>query len=176
MRQKTMRAIDCIRNMSRPSLDAPATPIGIPGTVRLKWITGAIRIVQRVWGIGIPVLAEGITRGIGIERVGAQIPPIVPLLIVEPRGLGRIGIRRGLVTERIPIHAKRIGHTIGVERVSGPKRIGRGVGIVGIRTELPEIFGMDGERNEEDKTEQEKTHGTPLWLRHVRDLKKRRLT
>jgi len=171
-----MRAIDCFRHMSRPSLDAPATPIGIFRTIRLKGIAGAIRIVQRVWGIGIPVLAEGITRGIGIERVGAQIPPIVPLLIIEPRGVGRKAIRGRLVAERVAVRTERIRHTIGVERVPGPKRIGRGVGIVGIRTELPEIFGMDGERNEEDKTEQEKTHGTPLWLRHVRDLKKRRLT
>src|SRR5215472_1875940 len=176
MRQKTMRAIDCIRNMSRPSLDAPATPIGIPGTVRLIGIAGAIRIVQRVWGIGIPVLAEGITRGIGIERVGAQIPPIIPLLIVEPRGFGCKRIRSRSVAVRIPIHAKRIGHTIRIERIASTKRISDGIRVVGIRAELPEVFSVDGERNEEDKTEQKETHGIPLWLRQFRDLKKRRLT
>ena len=83
--------------------------------------------------------------------VCAQLAAIVPLLVVEPWGVSRIGIRGRLIAEGTAVGAEGIVQAVRLEGASGSEGIGRGIRIERIRAQLAEIFRVDGERQWQQK-------------------------
>ena len=122
------------------SFDPQAAAVGVRGTVGAVGTPGAVGILDRVRRIGIAVAAIGVTGRIRIIRVCAQLAAIVPLLIIQPRGVSRIGIRRRLIAEGTAVGAEGIIQAVRLEGASSSEGIGRGIRIERIRAELAEIF------------------------------------
>ena len=126
--------------------DPQAAAIGIRGTTRVVRIPGAEGILDRVRRERRAVAAVGVTRRIRIIRVRTELAAIVPLLIVEPWGVRRIGIRCRLITEGTAVGTEGIVDAVWLEGASGSVGIGRGSRVERIRAQLAEIFRMDRER------------------------------
>lgn len=107
--------------------------------VWIGWTAGAVGIagtegvVDRIRRIRIAVAAVGVTRRVGIIRVGTQLAAVVPLLVVEPRGISRKRIRRRLIAEGTAVRTERIVQAVSLEKASSPEWIGRGIRIERIR-------------------------------------------
>ena len=76
------------------SFNPQASAVGIRGTAGVVGIPRAEGIVDRVRRERRAVAALGVTGRIRIIWVRAQLAPVLTLLIVEPGGVRRIGIRR----------------------------------------------------------------------------------
>ena len=72
--------------------------------------------------------------------VRAQLAAIVPLLVVEPWGVSRIGIRGRLIAEGTAVGAEGIVQAVRLEGASGSVGIGRGIRIERIGAQLAGIF------------------------------------
>jgi len=81
------------------SFDSQTAAVGVRGTAGAVGIPGAVGILDRVRRIRRAIAAIGVTGRIRIIRIRAQLAPVVTLLIVEPWGVRRIGIRRRLIAE-----------------------------------------------------------------------------
>jgi hypothetical protein len=125
--------------------NSQAAAVGIRGTAGAVGIPGAEGILDRVRRIRRAVAAVGVTGRIRVVRVRAQLAPVLTLLIVESWGVSRIGIRRRLIAEGTTVGTEGIVQTVRFEGTSSPKGIGRGIKIERIRTQLAEIFRVDGE-------------------------------
>ena len=68
-----------------------------------------------------------------------------------PRGVQGKRIRRRLIAEGTAVGTEGIVQAIRLEGASGPEGIGHGLRIKRIRAQLAEIFGMDGEREEQEE-------------------------
>ena len=81
---------------SRPDsllpFNPPAPSVGIGRAVGAVGIARAILIIEGLGGIRTSVAAVGVTGRIRIVWVRAQLAAIVPLRVVEPWGVGRIGV------------------------------------------------------------------------------------
>jgi hypothetical protein len=68
-----------------------------------------------------------------------------------------------LIAEGTAVGAERIVQAVRLEGTSSPEWIGRGMRIERIRAQLAEVFRVDGERQWQEKEQQEKEnpHGNP---------------
>jgi len=135
--------------------------IGIPRTVGTIWTTSPVGIVDGVLGIRRAIAAVGVTRRVSVIGIGAQLAAIVPLLVIQPRCVRRIGIGGGLIAVRTAVAAELIRDAIRQERVTGAIRIGGRVRIECVGGEVAEIFSMDRERDEQEETREEEFHTAP---------------
>ena len=122
------------------SFDPQAVAVGIRGTVGAVGIPGAVVILDRVRRIRRAVAAVGVIGRIRIIRVRAQLAPIVPFLVIQPRRFGGERIRRRLIAEGTAVGTEGIVQAVRLEGTSSPKWIGRGIRVVRIRAQLAEIF------------------------------------
>ena len=145
------------------SFNSQAATIGIRGTAGAVGTPGAVGILDRVRRERRAVAAVGVTGRIRIIRVRAELAPVLTLLIIEPWGVRRIGIRRRLIAEGTAVGAEGIVDAVRLEGASGSVGIGRGIRIVRIRAQLAEIFRVDGERQwqQQEQKEEDNPHGEP---------------
>ena len=136
----------CVVQAGSASLNPQAAAVGIRGTAGAIGAPGAVGILDRVRREGRAVAAVGVTGRIRIERIRTELAAIVPLLVVEPWGVRRIGIRGRLITVRAAIGAEGIVDAVRLEGAASSEGVGGGFRIVRIRAQLAEIFGVDGER------------------------------
>jgi len=88
---------------------------------------------------------------------------IVPLLIIVPWGVSRIGIRRRLIAEGTAVGTEGIVKAVRLEGAAGSVGIGRGIRIVRIRAQLAKIFSVDRERKWQEQKKEDNPHGEPLY-------------
>lgn len=81
------------------SFNSEAEAVGIRGTAGAGGTPDAEGILDRVGRERRAVAAVVVTSRIRLIRVRAQLAAIVPLLVIEPRGVSRIGIRSRLIAE-----------------------------------------------------------------------------
>ena len=132
-------------DLSLPFDSQPAA-VGIGGTIRAKRTTCAVRIVDGVWRKPRPIPTIGIAGRIGIVWVSTQLSAVVALLIIEPWRVVREGIPGRLIAERTAVRTERIVDSVRRKGTPRPVRIGRGVLLIRIGTQVSEVFCMDGER------------------------------
>jgi len=158
-----MRLRAGVQQAGLASFDSQAAAVGIRGTAWAVGTPGAEGIVDRVWRERRAVAAVGVTRRIRIIRVRAELAAIVPLLVIDPRGVRRIGIRCRLITIGTTVGAEGVVDTIRLKGAASPEWIGRGIRIVRIRAQLAEIFRVDSEREwqQQEQQEEENPHGEP---------------
>ena len=82
----------------------------------------------------------------GPAQESFYLAPVLTLLIVEPWGVSRIGIRRRLVAEGTAVGTEGIVHAVRLEGATSSEGIGSGIRIERIRAQLAEIFRVDRER------------------------------
>jgi len=116
------------------SFNSEAAAVGIRGTTGAVGIPGAEGIVDRVRRERRAVAAVGVTGRIRIIRVRAQLAPVLTLLIVEPWGVSRIGIRRRLIAEGTAVGTERIVQAVRLKGAASPEGIGRGFRIKRIKS------------------------------------------
>lgn len=94
-------------------------------------------------------------------RIGTQLPAVIALLVIEPWRVGREGIRRRLIAEGAAVRTGAIVDSVRRKWSPRPVWIGRGVLLVRIGAQFPEIFRMDGERQRQNQNEKDNPHGDP---------------
>ena len=115
------------------AFDPQAASVGIGRTVGTIRTARPEGIGDRVRRVRRAVAAQGVTRRIGIVRVGVQPATIISLLVIDPWRVGGERIRRRLVAERTAVGAEGIVDAVRFEGASGSEGIGRRVGRVRIR-------------------------------------------
>jgi len=126
--------------------NSEAAAVGIRGTAGVVGIAGAEGIVDRVRRERRAIATKGVARRFRIKLIGAQLAPVLPLLVIQPRRIGGERIRRRLVTEGTAVRAEGIVQAVRLEGTPSPKGIGRGIKIERVRAQLAEIFRVYGER------------------------------
>ena len=96
----------------------------------------------------------------GPAQESFYLTPVLTLLIVEPWGVSRIGIRRRLVAEGTAVGTEGIVHAVRLEGATSSEGIGSGIRIERIRAQLAEIFRPG--RNSEEKHQNQNPHHEPL--------------
>lgn len=140
------------------SFDSQATAIGIGGALGVIGTACAVRIIDIVGRKWRSVPAVGVAGGIRIIRIGAQLAPVGPLLVIEPWRVRREGILRRLIAERTAVRIEGIVDSVRRKRTPRPVRIGRRVLLVRIRAQFPEVFGGGRKRYEKEQEEKQWHH------------------
>ena len=88
------------------------------------------------------------------------------LLVIEPWCIGGKGVRRRPVAERTAIGTVGIVDAVRFEGAASTEGIGGRVWCVGIRAEFAEVFGMGGERTQQE-LEEKNRHRIPPAKRSI---------